>query len=114
MISFYYFLPFHIVDESATARNHAFSFMQSIRTWSNRTFMTDLSREREKLKSERGLSTSCTVGSLTKWQWRPPIVATVMSISSSQWQRQAKFEIGLNQKTTIAAAICRYILIMAN
>ena len=47
MISFYYFLLFHIVDESATARTHAVSFMQYLRTWSNRTFMTGLSRERK-------------------------------------------------------------------
>ena len=47
MISFYYFLLFHNVDDPATARTHAISFMQSIRTWSNRTFMTGLSRERK-------------------------------------------------------------------
>ena len=47
MISFYYFLLFHNVDDYATARIHAVSFMQSIRIWSNRTFTTGLSRERK-------------------------------------------------------------------
>ena len=47
MISLYYFLLFHIVDDSATARIHAVSFMQSIRTWSNRLFTIGLSRERK-------------------------------------------------------------------
>ena len=47
MKSLYYFLLFHIVDDSATARTHAVSFMQSIRTWSNRLFTIGLSRERK-------------------------------------------------------------------
>ena len=46
MIRFCYILLFHNVDDSATARTHAVSFVQSIRAWSNRIFATGLSNQR--------------------------------------------------------------------